>query len=91
MVEEISFSLYSKGLTTREIGEVLDIIYGEHYSKSQISMINTKFYEEMKQWRNRPLESKYLILYIDAIEVKVRRESIRNESFYIVNVFNSKL
>ena len=38
----------------------------------------------MEQWRNRTLEARYLVVYIDAIVVKVKRESIKNESFYIV-------
>ncbi|HEY9187447.1 MAG TPA: IS256 family transposase [Ignavibacteria bacterium] len=81
---DLCFELYSKGLTTREIGDILEIIYGKHYSKSNISRINKSFYEEMEQWRNRTLEARYLVVYIDAIVVKVKRESIKNESFYIV-------
>lgn len=84
LVHEISFELYSKGLTTRDIEDVLEIIYGKHYSKSQISRINTSFYEEMEQWRNRSLQERYLIIYIDAIVVKVKRDTIKNEAFYIV-------
>lgn len=84
LVYELSYELYSKGLTTREIGEVLEIIYGKHYSKSQISRINTSFYHEMEQWRNRQLQARYLILFIDAIEVKVKRDRISNEAFYII-------
>lgn len=83
-MHDLSFSLYSKGLTTRDIGDVLEIIYGKNYSKSTISNINKSFYGQMEAWRNRLLEQEYLIVYIDAIWTKVKRDTIDNEAFYIM-------
>lgn len=84
-LKEVSFALYSKGLTTRDIGDVLETIYGKHYSKSSISNFSQSFYEQMEQWRNRPLENHYLALYIDGLQVKVRRNgSYQNECYYLV-------
>jgi len=83
-IQELSFSLYSKGLTTRDIGDVLDVIYGKNYSKSQISVINTHFYEQMEAWRNRQLEEEYLVVYIDALREKVKRDNISSEAFYVI-------
>lgn len=83
-MHDLSFSLYSKGLTTRDIGDVLEIIYGKNYSKSTISNINKSFYGQMEAWRDRALEPEYLIVYIDAIWVKVKRDTIQSEAFYIM-------
>ena len=83
-LHDLSFQLYSKGLTTRDIGDVLDVIYGKNYSKSSISNINKSFYHQMESWRNRELEKEYLVVYIDAIWEKVKRDTIRSESFYIL-------
>jgi transposase-like protein len=83
-LHDLSFMLYSKGLTTRDIGEVLEVIYGKNYSKSTISDINKSFYEQMEDWRNRELEQEYLAIYIDAIWQKVKRDTIRSEAFYIL-------
>jgi transposase-like protein len=84
-IKEVSFQLYSKGLTTRDISEVMKTIYGTHYSKSTISNISQSFYEQMEAWRNRALESHYLALYIDGIQVKLKRDKLyKNESFYII-------
>lgn len=83
-LHDLSFMLYSKGLTTRDIGEVLEVIYGKNYSKSTISDINKSFYQQMQDWRNRELEEEYLIVYIDAIWEKVKRDTIRSEAFYIL-------
>lgn len=83
-LHDLSFMLYSKGLTTRDIGEVLEVIYGKNYSKSTISDINKSFYEQMQDWRNRELAQEYLVVYIDAIWQKVKRDTIRSEAFYIL-------
>jgi len=83
-IYDLSFALYSKGLTTRDIGEVLEVIYGRNYSKSTISNINVSFYEQMEAWRRRDLDKEYLVVYIDAIWEKVRRDTIRSEAFYIM-------
>ena len=45
--KEVSFQMYGKGLTTRDISEVPETIYGTHYSKSKISNISQSFYEQM--------------------------------------------
>lgn len=81
---DLCFELYSKGLTTRQIGEIFENIYGTNYSKSTISEINKGFYEAMEQWRERPLEAYYPIIYIDAIHVKIRRETVSSEAFYVI-------
>jgi transposase-like protein len=83
-IYDLSFALYSKGLTTRDIGDILELIYGKNYSKSSISNINISFYEQMEAWRNRPLEKEYLVVYIDAIWEKVKRDTIQSEAFYIL-------
>jgi putative transposase len=84
-LREVSFKLYSKGLTTRDISSVMDTIYGGHYSKSKISNISVSFYKQMETWRNRALESHYLALYIDGLHVKVKRgNKYETECFYII-------
>jgi putative transposase len=83
-IYDLSFALYSKGLTTRDIGDVLEVIYGRNYSKSTISNINVSFYEQMEDWRRRDLDKEYLVVYIDAIWEKVKRDTIRSEAFYII-------
>ena len=84
-LKEVSFELYSKGLTTRDISDVMETIYGNHYSKSTISNISKSFYDQMESWRNRELEEHYLALFIDGLHVKVRRDGIyQNECYYII-------
>lgn len=82
--QELCFSLYSKGLTTRQIEEVVEQLYGSHYSKSTLSRINVEFNQYIEQWLNRMLSSYYPVIFIDAMYVNVRRETVANEAFYIV-------
>jgi transposase-like protein len=84
-LKEVSFQMDSKGLTTRDISEVMETIYGSHYSKSSISNISQSFYGQMEAWRNRSLDSHYLAFYIDGLHVKLKRDSkYENECFYII-------
>lgn len=84
-LKEVAFTLYSKGLTTRDIGDVLDQIYGKHYSKSSISNMSQSFYRQMEDWRNRRLDSHYLAFYIDGLFVNLRRDGqYQNECVYII-------
>ena len=84
-LKEVSFQMYSKGLTTRDISEVMETIYGNHYSKSTVSNISQSFYSQMESWRNRKVDKHYLAFYIDGIHVKLKRDgTYNNEAFYII-------
>lgn len=65
-------SLYSRGMTTREIKGHLEEIYGVEVSPTLISLVTDAVTEEVVAWQNRPLDSLYPIVYMDAIRVKCR-------------------
>ena len=65
-------SMYSRGMTTREIEGHLKEIYGVEVSPTLISNVTEAVMEEVKTWQNRPLDEVYPILYMDALRVKVR-------------------
>ena len=82
---ELAFKLYSAGLTTEQVADIFDDLYGKHYSKSQVSRIFVRAKEQVYQWLERPLEKYYPIIYIDAVFIPVRREeSVSREAFYTV-------
>lgn len=58
-VRRLCFELYGKGLTTRQIGEITQKIYGSHYSSSAVSIFNQKLADQLTQWRQRPLQKRY--------------------------------
>lgn len=83
--KRLAFSLYSSGLTTAQVGDVFEELYGRHYSKSHISSIFDYAREEVQAWGNRPLESYFPILYIDAVFIPTRRvDSVMKEAYYTI-------
>src|SRR5215203_5956948 len=78
-------SLYARGMTTREIQAHLEEIYQVEVSPALISSVTDAVIEEVKVWQNRPLDALYPILYLDALQVKVRDGAhIRNKAIYLV-------
>ena len=83
-VKDLCFELYGKGLTTRQIEDVINKIYGSSYSKSSVSRITTDFSSLVDAWLQRTLDSYYPVIYIDAIHIKVRRDTVSTEAFYVL-------
>ena len=83
-IKNLCFELYGKGLTTRQIEDVIENIYGTKYSKSGISRITTDFSALVDSWLARELDTYYPIIYIDAIHIKVRRDTVASEAFYVL-------
>ncbi len=63
-IRELSFKLYGSGLTTEQVGDIFNEIYGEKYSTSQISRLFDYARKDVKDWLERPLHSYYPIIYI---------------------------
>jgi len=77
-------SLYARGMTTGEIQGHLQDIYGVEVSPELISTVTAAVLEEVRAWQARPLEKLYVILYLDALVVKVKQDGrIANRSIYL--------
>jgi putative transposase len=87
MDEQIRY-LYAKGLSTREISEVFEEMYGTEVSAGLVSQVTGAVIEQIRQWQARPLEALYPIVYLDCITVKVRadRKVINKSVFLAVGV-----
>ncbi len=83
-VDEIVLSLTARGLTTGEIAAHFAEVYGATVSRDTISRITDKVIEEMTEWRHRPLDRVYPVLFVDAIVVKVRDGQVVNRPVYVV-------
>ncbi len=82
---KLIFSLYKKGLTTEQVSDVYQEIYGKDYSKQQISYLMKDSREEVSVWLNRRLDTHYLVLYIDATFLHTRRDkSVSKEGYYTI-------
>ena len=67
-------SLYARGMTTRDIREQLQDLYGVEVSHTLISNVTEAVEAERKSWQNRTLDEIYPIVFLDALVVKVRHE-----------------
>jgi len=77
-------SLYSRGLSTREIQQHLEEIYGVEVTAGLISSVTDEVLDEVKTWQNRQLEEVYPIMYLDAIQFKVRDNGhVKNKAIYL--------
>src|SRR5215218_8997726 len=83
-IDEIVLSLTARGLTTGEVAAHFAEVYGAKVSKDTISRITDKVVAEMNEWRNRPLDRVYPVIFIDAVVVKVRDSQVVNRPVYAV-------
>ena len=75
-IDQKIISMYAKGMTTRQISETIEDIYGFETSESFISDVTDKILPQIEDWQNRPLDEVYPILYIDAIHYSVRDNGV---------------
>jgi transposase-like protein len=83
-VDEMVLSLSAKGLTHGEISAHLAEVYGAEVSKQTISTITDKVMDGMAEWQNRPVDRVYPVLFVDAINVKIRDGQVANRPIYVV-------
>ena len=77
--------LYTKGLTTEQIGEISNCVYGRSYSKQQVSHLAGSCREDVERWLCRSLSSHYLAVYIDATFISTRRDrQVSKEAYYTI-------
>ena len=83
-LENVIVSLYAKGMSTSDIEDQIQQIYGFQVSRSTISRITDAITEDIIAWQNRPLDPLYLIVWMDGILFKVRENSkVVNKTVYI--------
>ena len=82
-VEEMVVSLSAKGLTHGEISAHLQEIYGAEVSKQTITAITDRVMDGMAEWQSRPLDPVYAVVFVDAIQVKIREGQVANRPVYL--------
>ena len=83
-IEEKILSVYAKGMTTGDIEAHIQDIYGLSVSDTTVSRITDKILPVAKEWQQRPVESIYAVVFLDAIHYHVRSEGqIVKKAVYI--------
>lgn len=71
-IEDKIISMYVKGMTTRQISEQIEGIYGFEVSEGLVSDITDKHLPQIEEWQQRPLSELYPVIFVDAIHFSVR-------------------
>ena len=84
-LENKVIALYSKGMSVRDIQELLSDMYGMEISPSLISKLTERILPRVEEWQSRPLESVYVILFVDCIFYKVREDGkVVDKAIYVI-------
>lgn len=84
-LENKILSLYSMGMSYRDISHHIEEMYGMDVSASQITVITDKIWPEIEEWRSRPLDDVYPFVWLDALFYKVRQDGqIKSMAAYMV-------
>jgi len=82
--DENIISLYSRGMSAREIQQHIEEIYHVEVSPALISVVTDAVLDDVKTWQNRQLDSVYPIVYMDAIQFKVRDNGhVKSKAIYL--------
>ena len=84
-IEEKVISLYARGMSTRDIHDQLQDLYGIELSSEMVSKITDKILPEIKEWQARPLNPVYPFVFMDCIHYKVREDGrILSRAAYVI-------
>ena len=84
-IEQKIISLYAKGMTTRQISETIEDIYGFEVSDGMVSDITDRLLPQIEDWQKRPLDEVYPIVFLDAVHFSVRDNGqIRKLAAYVI-------
>jgi putative transposase len=82
-VDSMVISLVAKGMTTGDVQAHLAEVYGTTVSRETISNITDSVLEKLAEWQNRPLDQVYPVIFVDAINVKIRDGNVANRPVYV--------
>lgn len=84
-IEQAIITLYSKGMSTRDIEDTVKDMYGIELSEGTVSNITNTLLENIRQWQQRPLESVYFVTWMDGIVIKVRHNGkVVGKTIYLI-------
>lgn len=88
-IEQKIIAMYARGMSTREINEHIQEIYGFEVSAEMVSKITDKILPEIEEWQKRPLDEVYPIVFIDAIHFSVKNNGVvLKKAVYVVLAVN---
>ena len=89
-LEDMVICLYRRGITTSEIAELIEKMYGSYYTPQTVSNITKAADELAKQFHERPLSARYSVVYADATYISIRRDSVAKEALHVLIGINEE-
>jgi transposase-like protein len=84
-IEHAILTMYSRGMTVRDIEETIKEMYGIEVSEGSISNITNAVVENIKEWQQRPLEPVYFVVWMDGIVIKIRQNGkVQGKTIYLM-------
>ena len=83
-LETTIIQLFQKGITMSEISELIEKMYGHHYTPQTISNMTKIVSEDIIAFKERSLESRYSVIFMDATHIPLKRQTVPKEAVYIV-------
>lgn len=82
-LETTIIQLFQKGITMAEISELIEKMYGHHYTPQTISNMSKLVAEDVLAFKERTLEANYSVIFMDATHIPVKRQTVSKEAVYI--------
>ena len=77
--------MYAKGMSQRDIADIIEDIYGFEISHETISEITDSVLQQLEEWQNRPLKKFYTFLFVDCLYVTIRKDyETKNYAVYVI-------
>ena len=89
-LEQCIIHLYQKGITTREIADLIEKMYGQHYSAATVSNLAKLMDKDVKAFHHREVKAKYVVIYCDATFINVRRDTVSKEALHMLIGINDE-
>ena len=83
-LETTVIQLYRKGITTREIADIIEKMYGHHYSPATVSNITKTVEEQVEKFHNRQVAERYAVILCDVTYLCLRRDTVAKEALHVI-------
>ncbi|GAF18497.1 LOW QUALITY PROTEIN: mobile element protein [Bacillus sp. JCM 19046] len=85
-LESFVMHMYQKGVTTREIADLLERMYGHHYTPQTISNMTRTMETHVNAFKERPLAKRYVCIYLDATFIAVKRDTVKEAVYLVIGI-----
>ena len=83
-LESMIIQMYQRGITTSEISELIEKMFGMYYTPQTISNMTRVLSEQVEAFHTRKIQARYVSLYLDATYLSVRRDSVSKEALHLI-------